>query len=188
MLSNFQLAKLPNLFHMFDSDKNGYLTKHDYLRIINGCAALRGWEESSQEYVNLYSTFYGQWTAITGMANKSDDGQVQLQEFLSFFDHLIHDEENYEMVINGVSLAIFGSFDLNDDGVLTADEYHSFYQVMGLDPALAPNTYKKLDLDSNGSISIRELSKLVDQFFSSQDPNAPGNELFGAIIVDQEKV
>ena len=184
MLSNLQLAKLPNLFQMFDADKNGYLTKNDYLRIINGCATLRGWEKTSPEYANLYSTFYGQWAALTTMTGKSEEDQIESQEFLNFFDHLINDAENYKTVIDGVSQAIFGSFDLDDDGVLTVDEYRSFYQVMGIDDRSVSNIYGKLDLDANGSISIKELSELVDQFFSSQDPNAPGNELFGTIVLD----
>ena len=181
MLSELQLQKIPNLFNMFDSDRSGTMEKSDIVRIIDGCAAQRGWENTSAEYNEFYDTFFGLWVGITTLADKNQDDLIQLSEFLNFFDGIIQDPENYDMVVNGLSQAVFKTFDLNDDGKLTLNEYEGFYQTIGLAPDLANRVYSKLDLNSDGSISVDELTCLVDQFFTSQDPQSPGNEFFGPI-------
>lgn len=183
MLSDLQMAKIPNLFHMFNIDKNGYLTQYDVERIIQGCSAMRGWDKSSEEYSTFSSTFLGFWIAVTTMADKNKDDQIDLQEFLGFFDNIIQTPDQYNMVVNGLSHSIFGTFDLDSDGSLTSEEYVRFYEVMGLDINLAPDIYTKLDKESDGAITIEELAQLVDQFFRSQDASAPGNEFFGRVSV-----
>ncbi len=181
MLTDFQAAKIPNLFNMFDSNRSGTMEQDDIVRIIDGCAAQRGWANSSPEYLEFYDTFYGLWIGITTLADKNQDDLIQLDEFLSFFDGLMQDSENYDMVVNGISQAVFKTFDLDDDGKLSLAEYEGFYQTIGLESGLAQSVYGKLDLNSDGSISVDELTQLVDQFFRSEDPNAPGNEFFGPV-------
>ncbi|MEM8861265.1 MAG: EF-hand domain-containing protein, partial [Chloroflexota bacterium] len=76
---------------------------------------------------------------------------------------------------------VFGTFDSNNDGVLSAAEFEDFYVAMGLDVAFAQQIYGRLDLDANSSISLDELWTLVDQFLRSDDPDAPGNQFFGPV-------
>ncbi len=181
MLTDFQTAKIPNLFNMFDSDSSGTMEQSDIVRIIDGCAAQRGWANTSPEYLEFYDTFYGLWIGMTTLADKNQDDVIQLNEFLNFFDGIMQAPDNYNMVVNGISNAVFSTFDIDDDGKLSLAEYMGFYQTIGLKTDLAKSVYGKLDLNSDGSITVDELTQLVDQFFTSQDPNAPGNEFFGPV-------
>ena len=181
MLSDLQRAKLPNLFEMFDANKNGVLDKKDIVRIIDTCAGQKGLDKKSEDYNQHESAFLGLWVGMTTLADKNMDDKVTPDEFLAFFDYLIQNKNNYKAVVNKLSEGFFCTFDKDNDGRLTFIEYRQFYEAVGLDERFARMIFEKLDLDSNGSISIKTLKILIDQFFRSQDTNAPGNQFFGPV-------
>lgn len=181
MLSELQKSKIPNLFQMFDANQNGVLDKGDIVRIINTCAIQKNLAKSSEAYNRHESAFLGLWVGMTTLADKDMDDKVTLEEFLSFFDYLIESQNNYKGLVNGISEGFFCTFDQDGDGSLTFIEYRHFYEAVGLDERYARDIFRQLDLDSNGTISIRTLKILIDQFFRSQDAKAPGNQFFGPI-------
>lgn len=181
MLSDLQKSKIQNLFHMFDTDINGMIEKSDIVRIINTCSARFGWERGGLDYKEFETHFLSMWAGMVKRADKNQDQQVSLQEFLDFYSDLLDSPEEYQVVLGGLGGAIFGTFDVNFDGELTLGEYKEFYAAMGLSTGFATTIFARLDLNTNGRISIRELTILLDEFFSSQDPNAPGNFLFGPV-------
>lgn len=181
MLSELQKAKIPNLFQMFDANKNGVLDKKDIVRIINTCAVQKRLDKTSEAYNRHESAFLGLWVGMTALADKNMDDKVTLEEFLAFFDYLIESKNNYKGLVNGISEGFFCTFDQDNDGALTFIEYRQFYEAMGLDERYARTIFNQLDLDSNGSISIKTLKILIDQFFRSQDVKSPGNQFFGPI-------
>lgn len=182
MLTELQLAKIPNLFHMFDGDNSGHMEERDIVHIINQCAENKGWSNTDPRYNEFYDTFYGLWIGMTTLADKNANDQIELSEFLDFFEMVMQDDENYNTIVSGISYGVFSMFDLDDDGTLTAAEYRTFYEKMGLDVDYAEKIYTYLDLDKDGTISVEELARLVDQFFRSQDKTEPGNHFFGPIV------
>lgn len=183
MLSDLQRAKIPNLFQMFDANKNGVLDKKDIVRIIDTCAGQKGLDKKSEDYDQHESAFLGLWVGMTTLADKNMDDKVTPDEFLAFFDHLIQSKNKYKILVNRISEGFFCTFDKDHDGKLTFIEYRQFYEAVGLDERFARTIFDKLDLDSNGSISINTLKILIDQFFRSQDDKAPGNQFFGPVAV-----
>lgn len=181
MLSELQKAKIPNLFHMFDTDINGMIEEADILRIIDTCAGRMGWEKGGEDYEEFKTHFLSMWIGMVSLADKNQDDQVSLDEFLEFFDDLLKRPDDFQVVIGGLGGAIFGTFDMNFDGELTLGEYKEFYAAMGLNSNFATDIFSRLDLDTNGRISIRELNTLLDEFFRSPDSTAPGNFLFGPV-------
>ncbi len=183
MLSELQLIKLPNFFHMFDADHNGQINSADFEAIIEACAQRKGWAKTDAGYTEFHNGIYGLWLAMTTMADKNQDDQLTFEEFSEFFDNLMQDEETFIDVINGLSDSLFGAFDSNANGMLSADEFEDFYLTVGLRLDTAAMIYAGLDLDADGDISIAELRKLTTQFFLSEDHNATGNVLFGPLEV-----
>lgn len=181
MLSELQLVKLPNFFHMFDADNNGQIEAADVEKIIDACAQRKGWAKTDAGYTEFHNEIYGLWIAMTTMADKNQDDQLSFEEFSEFFDNLMQEEDTFLDVINGLSDSLFGAFDSNSNGMLSAAEFEDFYLTVGLRIDTAAMVYAGLDLDADGDISIEELRKLTNQFFISQDRNAAGNVLFGPI-------
>ena len=112
-------------------------------------------------------------------ADTDADGTVALDEWLSYWSGLLDSGERYQDEVMTLTDRMFEMFDTDEDGVLGPDEFCDFFGVFGLKSALARGVFVKLDLDGDGAISRAELLEMADQFYSSDDPDAPGNELFG---------
>ena len=82
MLSDLQKTKIPNLFHMFDTDINGLIEEADILRIINTCAARMGWERGGVDYEEFKAHFLSMWDGMVKLADKNQDDQIQHRYFL----------------------------------------------------------------------------------------------------------
>lgn len=181
MLSDLQKAKIPNLFKMFDADNNGILEAADIHRIIDTCAAKQGWQKGGEDYEEFKEHFLSMWLGMVSLADKNQDEKVTLDEFLAFYDDLLTSPDRAQIVIGGLGGAIFGTFDVNFSGDLTLDEFKEFYAAMGLDSGFGTMIFSKLSRNSDRNITIKELIELLDEFFTSQDPKAAGNFLFGPI-------
>lgn len=181
MLSELQLIKLPNFFHMFDVDHNGQINSADVEKIIDVCAQRKGWAKTDAGYTEFHNEIYGLWIAMITMADKNRDDLLNFEEFSKFFDTLMEDEETFLEVIYGLSDSLFGAFDSNSNGMLSAAEFEDFYLAVGLRLDTAAMIYAGLDMDADGDISIAELRELTSQFFLSEDWNSTGNVLFGPL-------
>ncbi|MCX4717923.1 EF-hand domain-containing protein [Streptomyces virginiae] len=70
--------------------------------------------------------------------------------------------------------------DVDDDGLIGLDEYLLLSQAIGGVPAQQmKEAFHRLDRDGNGTLDPAEIDAAVVEFFSSDDPNAPGNWLYG---------
>lgn len=181
MLSELQLVKLPNFFHMFDADHNGLIEAADVEKIIDACAQRKGWAKTDAGYTEFHNEIFGLWLAMTTMADKNQDDKLNFEEFSEFFDTLMQDEATFLDIIHGLSDSLFGAFDSNSNGMLSAVEFEDFYATVGLNTETAALVYASLDLNTDGDISIAELRKLTSQFFLSQEQNITGNILFGPL-------
>ncbi len=181
MLTDFQKTKLPNLFNLFDMDSDGTINQRDVVRIVDAFSIKRGWQNGEKEYKALYNHFLYIWENLLEAADKNSDDRLTLEEFLSFYGHIIENEKVYTQMIEGLGTAVFSTFDTNNDGAISLEEYQDLYRVVGLECSFATAIFDQLDLDKNGTISISELLELMDQFFKSQNQHSPGNFLFGPI-------
>ncbi|WP_327381618.1 hypothetical protein [Streptomyces sp. NBC_01207] len=69
---------------------------------------------------------------------------------------------------------------MDDDGLIGLDEYLLLSQAIGGVPAQQmKEAFHRLDRDGNGTLDPAEIDAAVVEFFTSDDPNAPGNWLYG---------
>lgn len=180
MLTQFQQSKLANLFAMYDSDKDGYITQSDLQRVVDTYAQICEWDKTSEQYKTFQHKFTTiRWQHMLQVADKNNDNQVSLDEYLTYCNELIDSPADYEKEVKGIGAIAFSVFDRNQDEQLSLGEFRDFYRAINLDDALAPTLFGKLSLGDDALISKEQFVTLLDQFFRSQDQNAPGNILFG---------
>lgn len=178
MLTDLQQRKIKNLFAVHDLDHDGVLSPQDYKEYTGKIAAARGLKPGSPAYDELLARFMRMWDGFES-ADRNHDKRVTLKEWFAYFDRLLATEGQYEQVGEPIAEAVFSMLDRNGDGAVTADEYAWLYSSGGLDPSLAHAAFQRLDVDHDGRVSPAELSRLLREFFRSNDPEAPGNWLFG---------
>ncbi|WP_407840702.1 EF-hand domain-containing protein [Streptomyces sp. DSM 116496] len=69
---------------------------------------------------------------------------------------------------------------VEDDGLIGLDEYLRLSQAIGGVPAQRmEEAFRRLDRDGDGTLDPAEIGAAVVEFFTSEDPDAPGNWLYG---------
>jgi juvenile hormone diol kinase len=179
MLTDLQKQKLTRYFRVYDVDDNGTISLPDFERVVENVRALYGVDESSPVHGGLRDGYLLRWSALAASADKDRDGNVDLDEWLSYWEDVLEDDARYEVEVVSVTERLFETFDTDDDGFLGPDEFCNFYGVYGLKSALARLVFLDLDRDGDGQVTREELMDMAHQFYRSNDPDAPGNQLFG---------
>ena len=177
MASELQKKKWANMFNMFDVNGDGQIEQSDLDQFHNRLFEMRGIKPGDPQYDALNGRFaeFGQ-----ALQQITQADTLKMDHWLAFWSNVAASPEMYQMV-RPTSEAIFGLWDLNDDGQVSLKEYRKLCVVMRLGEAYADGIFEKLDLNKDGNISMDELMRLSDQYFVGDDPNAPGNLFFGPI-------
>ncbi len=180
MLSELQKKKLTYYFNTFDADKNGFLEKSDFDKIVNGFAEAYKIKKDSETYQYISSTYAKRWDALVKEGDTNADNKVSLDEWLSYQDKLLNDPESDFLWLKITSMFL-DIQDVDKDGSISLEEYKTVYKVYGIgNESLAAEIFTKLDFDGDGKISKNDAMNLVADFYLSNNPQAPGNLFFGA--------
>lgn len=76
----------------------------------------------------------------------------------------------------------FFAVDANADGMIQADEFSLFFQILGLDPKMAPDTFKAIDTNNDGQLSLDEFVEAGTKFFTSEDEKCPSRLFWGPLL------
>lgn len=178
MLTPFQTQKLTALFNLYDLNKNGIVEKTDYELIIQNLSEALNYPLDSDGYKLLYKTNMTVWEFIEGLADEDTDKQVTITEFLEAYNHLLNDKALFNQMMIGFSAAFITLADQDGDGKLTEDEFVAYAKGFKISIDKAKAVFHSQDRDNNGYLTNNELQKSVNEFFYSEDRNAPGNCFF----------
>ena len=178
-LSELQRRKLTSLFHWYDHDNNGYLEVDDFKKIVNNLQQIRGWRPNSHEYNDVNMQFMFAWSSLQTFADKSRDNLISLEEWLAYMDMVLSSDGGLERTVDSMASMLTDLADVDEDGRITPEEYRLFLMAYDIDQSLLGEIFSKLDTNADGYLSRDEVSKLVTEFYTSNNPNSPGNWMIG---------
>jgi Ca2+-binding EF-hand superfamily protein len=181
MLTDLQKEKMTHYFNVLDFDNNGKIEKDDFQAIGENLNILWGYKEGTDKYARIMDKFGDSWEHFRDRVDYDEFDTATLEEWLSFADqHIINgSEEFFDTYVRDITRDIFNNFDNNGDGFISLDEYIDFFMAYRIEIRYSAKSYTKLDLNSDDLLSRQEMLSAVDQFFRSDDKDAPGNWLFG---------
>lgn len=183
MLSDLQTTKLTRYFQVYDVDEDGFIRVADFERIVKNMEVLHGPTDRTNAAHKLRAAFMGHWEALRASADIDRDGGIDLDEWLAYWQLALEDDRRYEAEVEAVVDRLFRSFDLDEDDRIGADEFCLFFASFGLAASLARSVFVELDANQDGGLSRAEMLEIGRQFYRGDDPEAPGNLLFGPIGV-----
>jgi Ca2+-binding EF-hand superfamily protein len=186
MLTDFQKRKIANLFTVHDLNHDGALERSDYVEYVQRLAAESGAGPGSSKYEELMARFLGFWEMLRHTADRNHDGRVTMREWFALFDQLLSTPDSAQQM-QPIGEAVFSMLDRNGDGNVTLAEYKWLYTSGGLDPKLAADSFRRLDTDHDGKMTLQELTARLFEFFTSNDPDSPGTWLFGPVTTVGER-
>lgn len=184
MASEFQIKKYKHMFKAFDTNSDGGFDRNDTMQVVAKMAELRGISTDSPQYMKLRSDYESWWQMLGEQLDADHDGWVTEDEFLSFWVNFADQAQAGNELFANLLIASgemnFDLLDANGDGAITLEEYTDWLKAQNIDTDYE-TCFKSLNLDSDDMLNRDEAGMLLKNFILSDDPDAPGNLLYGNI-------
>ncbi|CCQ51918.1 EF-hand domain-containing protein [Crocosphaera watsonii] len=180
MLNPIRERKLSHLFHILDRNHDGVLSRQDFEQVIEEITNIRQWKWGTSEYEELHFFWMGFCNRLEVWADRNGDGKVTESEWLWYLEQMLDrfSASYIQQVFINISLKVM---DFSRDDRVSLDEFKQFYQIYEIDPQEAAQAFVHLDLNQDGYLTKDELTSLFQEFFYSENPQSPGNWLWGNI-------
>jgi len=183
MLSELLRKKHAKNFQVYDVNKNGCVEQADLELCAQKIAALRHIKPGESQFEDIRAKYVAIWSSFWQPADLNGDGKVELKEYLSVAEKSIENFANSAKLKEehaAKANTIFICLDADGNGEISLAEYKQFCTAVGLGEEVAEEAFARLDENGDGVLSREEYMERSKEFHTSDDPNAPGNWLYGS--------
>jgi Ca2+-binding EF-hand superfamily protein len=178
MEDDIRVRKLARYFDDLDSDDDGVLEESDFAQAAERYIEALGIDSDSLWAAELTDQCLTIWQEYLGPADSDGDGQVGRQELVTAFARLPEGEAAAQ--IEATADAYFRIMDADGDGLAGEDDFvRLMTSAARLSEAESEAAYARLDPAGVGHLTREQFQQAVREFFFSDNPEAPGNLLFG---------
>lgn len=184
-VSMFLADKLNAAFDLLDADGDGYLTEEDHALMGRRVAERFGCAADSPEARRIVEAYLSIWSDVHLGNDIDGDGKVTRDEFISGTMALRSDPRTADAALGGLAEHFMAIADQNGDGVIDEREYTAFLDgtAPGLPTGRAAEAFQHLDADGDGQLTHVELKRALIEYYTSEEPAAVGNWLWGRAVV-----
>jgi Ca2+-binding EF-hand superfamily protein len=182
MTTELLATKYAKLFANVDRDGDGYAGLNDILdlgtRVLTAFAVSPA-TATGKSYLDALKTH---WDVLTSNSQPDALGRITLEQFQEAAEAVYASAGGYDQVVVPLVEATLGILDSDGDGVVGATEFTTLLQAVGTSPPdQISMAFQALDPDGSGSMTADQLRIATREFFTSTEPDAPGNMIFGPI-------
>jgi Ca2+-binding EF-hand superfamily protein len=168
-------------FDTWDTDCDGGITREDLHTLCQQAVDHLGYPSDSakvRQLVDVYNTF---WESLVREADTNRDGIVSRTEFWAAMERQGTDLDEFEQVLRPVAEAEFALIDVDNSGVLSAEEYARWMRLCGLSAEAAEIAGRAMESTANGQITKEEYAASMRQYLTSDDLDSPASQMFGPL-------
>ncbi|MGH3875194.1 MAG: EF-hand domain-containing protein [Pseudonocardiaceae bacterium] len=175
------IAKINYGFDYLDSDGDGQLTEHDHVLMGQRVAASRGHAPGSPSERQIIEVYLRIWRELHLPHIPGGGTAISKEQFLESTLTLATDPAAARATVGAVVRAFLAIEDTDHDGQIGPTEYRAFHggHFPDLPEADANEAFAHLDTDGDGRLSAEEFTRAAVEYWSSNDPDAPGNWWLG---------
>ncbi|MFI7119436.1 EF-hand domain-containing protein [Amycolatopsis sp. NPDC049868] len=170
-------AKISHGFDHLDVDGDGLLTEHDHVLCGQRVAASLGHARGSQAEQKIIDAYLAIWRDLH-LPHIPDGGTaISKEQFVTSTRGLAEDPAAASATVGALAEAFLAIADTDADGGVGPAEFVAFQRghFPGLTDAEADEAFAHLDTDDDGHLSADEFVRAIIEYWSSTDPDAPGN-------------
>lgn len=181
MSTRLLYRKLDRAFEHMDVDGSGSIERGDLVGL--GARILVGFGESPTSLAGsrLAQGFEGIWRTLAAEIDADGEGTISFEEFRAGMTSAFVDGDRFDAVFGPAAEAMAGLCDTDGDGAVGPDEFWVMMAAFGTPREDVEAAFERLDGDGDGAVSVDELVEATRQFYTSTDPDAAGNWLFGPL-------
>jgi Ca2+-binding EF-hand superfamily protein len=174
-------AKIRHGFDHLDVDGDGQLTEHDHVLMGQRVAVSLGHAPGSPAEQQIIDAYLRIWRELH-LPHIPDGGSaITREQFLTSTRTLADDPAAARASVGALGEAFLAIADTDDDGQVGPAEFLAFQRghFPGLTESDANEAFAHLDRDGDGRLTPAEFVEAIIEFWSSTDPDAPGNWWMG---------
>ncbi|KDN88038.1 EF-hand domain-containing protein [Kitasatospora cheerisanensis] len=177
MSEDLLIAKISHGFDHLDADGDGLLTEQDHVLMGRSVARSLGHPADSEAESRIVEAYLAIWREVHLPQLPEGAKAISRAQFLESTAALADDPAAADAVLGGLGRAYLAVADADGNGEVDADEFFAFQR--GHFPHLrridADTAFAHLDRDGDGALSPEEFVTAIVEYWSSRDPQAPGN-------------
>ncbi|SDJ16793.1 EF hand [Nonomuraea jiangxiensis] len=139
-------------FDDLDTDRDGFLTRYDYMALAQRRLEQTGMPADTPEGDAVVDAFLNAWDSHVHALDTDRDSRISKEEYVRSFDSLVR-AGTLDTVLAPISRATFAAADRDSDGWITAKEFSALWSRSGTDLGTA---FTEVDADGDGRISVEE--------------------------------
>ncbi|TLF56418.1 hypothetical protein FE391_39400 [Nonomuraea sp. KC401] len=173
--------KFDKRFALFDADGDGMLTKDDFEAAAVRFLAAFGVPAGSAKGRDVLAAYASMWNALIHSADNDSDGQLTRAEFVAYLAGEEFRTNGYAVTAGRIAESILAVCDADGDGRISYEEFAAIPGISALPDDERRAVFGRLDTDASGHLDVGEIHAAQRDFYSSTDPDAPGNLIFGRL-------
>ncbi|MFJ6556845.1 EF-hand domain-containing protein [Streptomyces luteogriseus] len=178
MSPDLLMSKIAKRFELLDVDGDGAVTAADFQESLRRLAEEFGESPGAPKYEALSNAYAQLWEQLLRHADADGDGVVTREEYVASLH--VDGPIDYGSVMRPLAKATLELCDTDDDGLIGREELRRVQRSLRMNTTDADLAFTALDRDGDGSVSLEELIRAIEEFYTSVDPAAPGNMAFGS--------
>lgn len=178
MATDLQVRKLDKVFASFDTDGDDVIDLLDFTGMAQLYCDTYGVAPRTESWRKIHGCAQVMWRAIEQRTGTLDPAKLTKQEWVSWMGS----NEYTDFVIHAAipfSMTAFSMADADDDGRCDVDQMMAAQRRSGMSEDEIRRSFDLLDSDGDGYVTAENFAQALDEFYFSDDPDAPGNSIAG---------
>ena len=163
-------------FSRIDFDKDGSITRKDFEGM--GTRFVEKEKADAATGETIKTAICAVWDNY--LSKVGGDG-INQDAFIEAMKKQVSDPSLKDAVSGPLPL-FFRAVDANSDGNICSEEYGIFFDIIGLDPNMAPASFQAIDTNNDGLLSEEEFVTAGVEFFTSEDAASPTKLFWGPLV------
>lgn len=177
MSDDLLIAKINHGFQYLDADGDGLITERDHVLMGHSVARSLGHQEGSEAEAVIVRAYLTIWHDLHLAHLPAGTEAITREQFVRSTSSLADDPQAARAILGALAEAFLTVADADRSGTVDAGEFFVFQRghFVGLSRDDADEAFRRLDRDGDGALSAEEFTTAIVEFWTSRDPEAPGN-------------
>lgn len=175
-------TKYDELFSMFDHDGDGAIERDDLLTSSRQILDALGYSADSPKAERIVAAYNATWAALMAHVDTDKDDVISRAEYTVAMERCANDPEFRDQVwrpCSDAEFAVLDVLDVNDNGVITPDEYATALTHWSVPEDQALAGAAAMDKNADGHITADEYFKALWAWMVNDDLDSDASQILG---------